>query len=115
MRHSARACRPGPNLGGVGVEDRLIFSRHSLSAEQIDRSAVVEGLRQLQKPIEERASPLSAFSRNRSRAASCVDTRLALPCSLSLTGVSRVRLRTAFCLPRGLPDRPGWKQGRFLC
>ena len=68
----------------------------------IQRSAIVEDLRQLRSRSRERASPFSAFSLNRSRAASCVDTRLALPCSLSLTGTSSVRLtslprlRTAF-------------------
>jgi hypothetical protein len=35
-----RACRPGPNFFGVGIEDRLILGRHGLVAKGLDGGVV---------------------------------------------------------------------------
>ena len=47
-----RAYRPGPDLRGVSIEDRLIFGRHGLFAKGLGHRIIVENLRQRDKPVE---------------------------------------------------------------
>lgn len=47
-----RASRPGFNLRGICVENRLIFGGYSLLAKRLGRRVVVENLRQRDKPVE---------------------------------------------------------------
>src|SRR5262245_35812215 len=66
----------------------------------------------------DRASPLSAFSRNTMRAPSCVDIFRERPFSFTLTGTLRMRftsvarLRTPLRRPAGLPD---WPARNWVC
>ena len=81
-------------------------------ASPISPASLLKRLAYSSRRSRDRASPLSAFSRNTMRAPSCVDIFRESPFSFTLTGTLRMRftsvarLRTPLRRPAGLPDRP---------